>query len=525
MAGSMGAVRWNEAPRMLPGYRYLLEVAILALLVYGLLLALPSEAGAWTIPDTDQILCFDSLTVMDPPSPGTPFHGQDAQYPGLPPWYSDNGYGTVTDLNTGLMWVQSLPPEKMTWDEAVAGADTCAVGGYADWRLPTIRELYSLIQFSGTDPSGPDPVDPVPFIDTGYFEFEYGDTLAGERLIDAQYWSSTVYQGLTMAGDSTAFGVNFADGRIKGYPSEEVGPPWQPFLMTGFVRYVRGAPYGWNQFQDNGDGTVTDLATGLVWQQADDGVGRNWRQALEYAEALVLGGHDDWRLPDAHELQGIVDYSRSPQATGSPAIDPVFCCTPITDEGGGPNYGFYWTGTTHQASADQQGSEGAFAVYVCFGEALGWMMTPDSTYVLQDVHGAGAQRSDPKAGDPAQYPHGHGPQGDVVRIYNFVRCVRSSGTGVGEGEGGTSPALSLRIIGGNPISGSASLEFFLPASGCARLTVFDVTGRRIAVLFDGWAAAGTGTASWDAEGCPSGVYACVLQSDGAGAVARLALVR
>ena len=37
---------------------------------------------------------------------------------------------------------------------------------------------------------------------------------------------------------------------------------------------------------------------------------------------------------------------------------------------------------------------------------------------------AGAQRSDPKTGDPDDYPYGHGPQGDVIRIYNFVRLVR-----------------------------------------------------------------------------------------------------
>ena len=47
------------------------------------------------------------------------------------------------------------------------------------------------------------------------------------------------------------------------------------------------------------------------------------------------------------------------------------------------------------------------------------------TYQLMDVHGAGAQRSDPKAGDPRNFPHGRGPQGDVIRIYNYVRLVRS----------------------------------------------------------------------------------------------------
>jgi hypothetical protein len=48
---------------------------------------------------------------------------------------------------------------------------------------------------------------------------------------------------------------------------------------------------------------------------------------------------------------------------------------------------------------------------------------------LFDVHGAGAQRSDPKAGDPQNFPHGRGPQGDVIRIYNFVRVVRSEASG------------------------------------------------------------------------------------------------
>ena len=43
-----------------------------------------------------------------------------------------------------------------------------------------------------------------------------------------------------------------------------------------------------------------------------------------------------------------------------------------------------------------------------------------------NVHGAGAQRSDPKSGDPADWPTGHGPQGDEIRIYNYVRCLRSA---------------------------------------------------------------------------------------------------
>ena len=42
-----------------------------------------------------------------------------------------------------------------------------------------------------------------------------------------------------------------------------------------------------------------------------------------------------------------------------------------------------------------------------------------------NVHGAGAQRSDPKSGDPADWAGGHGPQGDEIRIFNYARAVRN----------------------------------------------------------------------------------------------------
>lgn len=506
-----------------PGKGAALILLGLTMVIVGLVLASPANALDYELPDTDQSLCFDTLTVIDPPDPGADFYGQDAQYQGLQPSYTDNGDGTVTDLHTGLMWTQDLTSEKMTWDEAVAESGTCTVGGYTDWRMPTIKELYSLILFSGTDPSGPNPVDPIPFIDTDYFGFQYGDTLSGERLIDAQYWSGTIYQGTTMMDDSTAFGVNFADGRIKGYPKDETGPPFQPFQMTGWALFVRTDTYGINQFTDNGDGTVTDEATGLMWQQADDGTGRNWLESLEYAEGLTLAGYSDWRLPNAHELQSILDYTRSMQATGSAAIDPIFSCTQITDEGGDPNYGFYWTGTTHQGT--MTGEEGGFAVYVCFGEGLGWMMTPDSTsYELLDVHGAGCQRSDPKAGDPGDYPYGHGPQGDVVRIFNFTRCVRDTGTGIEEGEGGSPYTLSLAPEGPNPFSGSVRLGYGLAVSGRADISVYDLGGRRVATLLSGELPAGSGSVEWDASASPSGVYLCVLESSGSRVSTRLVLL-
>ena len=385
------------------------------------------HSQTYKVVDTGQEKFYNNTEEITAPAPGEEFYGQDAHFDGYQPSYSDNDDGTVIDLSTGLMW-QKTVSDKMTFDEALAGADTFSLADYDDWRLPTIKELYSLILFSGVDPSGWQGSDTdllTPFIDTAIFEFEYGDESAGERIIDAQYWSSTVYVSTTMNGDETAFGVNFADGRIKGYPAEPVGPPGQEFIMTSFVKYVRGSEYGVNDFIDNGAGIITDQATGLMWTQDDSETGLNWEEALSWVAQKNTEnylGYNDWRLPNAKELQGIVDYTRSPETTNSAAIDPLFTCSVITDEDGEDNYPFYWTGTTH---ANMQ-VNGKYAVYVSFGEALGWMEMPPNSgnFQLLDVHGAGAQRSDPKSGDPGDWPYGHGPQGDVIRIYNYVRPVR-----------------------------------------------------------------------------------------------------
>lgn len=376
----------------------------------------------YKIVDTGQTETYSATSRIAAPAVGEPFFGQDAQYEGNQPSYTDNGNGTVSDLVTGLTWSRAVNPEKVSLAEAFTIADTMTLGGYSDWRVPSIKELYSLILFSGYTGSGRDmytvPGDAVPFIDTSYFDFSYGNTTnQEERYIDAQWVSSTVYTSTTMHGDSTLFGVNFADGRIKGYGYSNPDNPQREKKF--FARFVRGnSIYGKNVYLDNGDGTVSDLATGLMWQQADDGQSRDWGSALAYAEDLELGGYDDWRLPNAKELQSIVDYSRCPDKTGSPAIDPVFYITEIADpDGNAGQYPYFWTSTTHlDGPADRKYSH---AVYIAFGEAQGMM----SGFLL-DVHGAGAQRSDPKSGDPEDYPQYFGPQGDVRYVFNHVRAVR-----------------------------------------------------------------------------------------------------
>jgi len=372
----------------------------------------------YPVVDTGQLHCYDDGNAIEFPKPGERFHGQDAQYTAGKPTYKDNGNGTVSDLVTGLMWQQD-PGAKVAYDQAVAGAAGCRTGGYDDWRLPTIKELYSLMDFSGIDPdpSNYDASMLRPFIDKATFKFRYGNEQDGERIIDSQFATSTRYVGTTMHGNETMFGVNFADGRIKGYPIRIR----HRNEKTYHVLYVRGNPgYGKNRFEDNGNYTITDHATGLTWTKADSGKGMDWPEALAYAESLELAGNSDWRLPNAKELQSIVDYTRSPDTTGSAAIDPVFDTTEIRNESGKIDFPWYWTSTSHTRT---HGADAA--VYVAFGRALGWMPhRRTGERALLDVHGAGSQRSDPKVGDASRFPYGRGPQGDVIRIENFVRCVR-----------------------------------------------------------------------------------------------------
>lgn len=393
------------------------------------------DALMYPIVDTGQTAFYNASVEISQPSVGQPFYGQDAHYTGNAPNYTLSGDElTVLDNVSGLTWTKSPDwdrdgdidiDDKFTFSEFQnypETLNTAHFGGYNDWRTPTTKDLYSLIDFSGIDAGGytGDPSGQVPFIDTGYFDFGYGDESAGERNIDAQYWSNTEYVSTTMGGDPTVFGVNFADGRIKGYPRDTGSGG----TAVNYAYFVRGnTNYGANSFINNGDGTITDQATGLMWQQGDSGMGYNWQQALAYAEDLSLADHHDWRLPNAKELQSIVDYTRSAATHGTAAIDPLFTCSAIADEGGGSDFPFYWSGTTH---ANWMSTPGTAAAYVAFGSGYGFMERPpgSSNYVLQDVHGAGCQRSDPKDGDPDDYPHGRGPQGDVIRIFNYVRCVR-----------------------------------------------------------------------------------------------------
>ncbi len=363
------------------------------------------------VTDTKQEFSFDNDgNIIYFPAEGESLYGQDAQYIGLEPSFHDNSDGTVSDLNTGFLWEKTPTFDTYQHEDAVSYCESLEAGDYDNWRMPTIKELYSLADYRGEllldDVS-------TPYIDTTYFDFEYP---AGDRQYAGQYWSSTRYTVLPnneTEDQMKYFGFNFADGHIKSYGTAYSfdGTPVEGVLAPGmYVRCVSGEEnvYGANQFVDNGDGTVTDTATGFMWQQADDGETRNWSEALAYAEDLELAGYDDWRLPNAKELQSIVQYGK----TEIPAIDESFFTLTNSDS-------YFWTSTTH-GDFKYQG------IYIAFGP--GWsipVMSDNTEYT--DEHGAGAQRSDPKTGDPDEYNNNMSSENasDLYRIYNHVLAVRN----------------------------------------------------------------------------------------------------
>lgn len=350
-----------------------------------------SPTASYSIVSTGQASCYDDGKLGEIPCPreGEPFAGQDGYYsklskPDLSYQIIEHADGDVVlDKNTGLMWTRSF--DRSLWQNRNYAAKRRKDGGYTDWRVPTIKELYSLIRFNGRTGDAPPwstitPRDAIPYIDNQSFHFEY--PTYPSRFIDAQYISSTDYGGKVMEHDLCFFGLNLADGRIKCYPQS--GNLSNPAYYIRFVRNTQKTGYGENHFIEGRNGTIQDTATGLTWMKMDSGDiqfshqlektkkkdgSLDFPEALQFCEDLTFAGKTDWRLPDAKELQSIVDYSRSPDATDSASLDPVFKISPIVNEAGDGDFPAFWSSTTHLDGP----RPGKRAIYILFGRGMGSM--------------------------------------------------------------------------------------------------------------------------------------------------------
>lgn len=97
----------------------------------------------------------------------------------------------------------------------------------------------------------------------------------------------------------------------------------------------KGAAWPNPRFVDNGDGTITDKLTGLMWQRVPLSTTRNWNDAIDYCSGLELAGYTDWRLPNRKELKSLVNSGQADNAAwlNSQGFSNV-------------HVGFYWSAGT-----------------------------------------------------------------------------------------------------------------------------------------------------------------------------------
>jgi len=251
------------------------------------------------LPDTGQNTSYTAIV------------GQDNDYNINVPSYTDNGNGTITDNVTGLMW-QKVDGGEKTFENAITYCDNLVLAGYSDWRLPTPLESFSIMNLQNSNPA----------INTTYFS---SPTTPG-----ADYWWTSTVQ----AGDATKVWCTNAGGGIGNKPKAETMSAGGSFKYNArAVRTVTTPTTIINHFTDNGDGTITDNLTQLVWQKIPNANVVTWEEAISYSEGLTVGSNSDWRLPNIKELQSITN-----ELTTNPSVfSPYFSNLGVHN---------YWSSTT-----------------------------------------------------------------------------------------------------------------------------------------------------------------------------------
>jgi len=371
-----------------------MKKSILAgVLIMMFIMAMQAFAGIVQLPQTGQASCWNaSGDVIS--CDGT---GQDGDLQKGVAWpdprFSENGNQTVTDNLTGLLWTKdanlmvtrdpgfdndgTMNDGAVSWQHAldyVKKLNQENYLGYNDWRLPNPKELESLVNRQQSD--------------NGYWLNSQGFS----NVRSGFYWSSS-----TDAGSANfAWLVHMCHGNVyiqktpygyyvwpvRGGQSGSFGSSVISLPRTGQTTCwdtngaviscagtgrdgEKQAGVAWPEprFADNGDQTVTDNLTGLIWTKDanlmvtrdsdfyNDSIGHDgtvtWQRALDYIKKLNQEnylGHNDWRLPNLKELESLVNRQQSDNGywlngQGFSNVQSDYYC-------------YYWSSSTHAAFTD-----------------------------------------------------------------------------------------------------------------------------------------------------------------------------
>jgi parallel beta-helix repeat protein len=296
------------------------------------------------IPDTGLTKCYDNEKEIPCPNPGEDFYGQDANYNINPQSfskldaqanelpYSATEWTMVRDNVTGLIWEVKTDDgsihdkdNKYTWydsnpetnggytgtngdgtdtEDFIKSLNESNYGGFSDWRLPSLKELVTIVHNGEINPA----------TNKSYFP----------KIRSEFYWSSTS----RVLNTGYAWGVYFYYGDARNRDKDS----------SYYVRAVRGGQC--RSFDHsvnlviNTDETVTDTFTGLMWQKESTETRMTWQNAIEYCENMSLSDYNDWRLPTMHELRSIVNYLKY-----YPAMNQDFFSGILSS--------FYWSSTSN----------------------------------------------------------------------------------------------------------------------------------------------------------------------------------
>jgi hypothetical protein len=283
-------------------------------------------------PDSATTLCSkNGESVVCSMTEATAFDGQDGNHQGHIPQYKENDGGTgrtFTDSVTGLVWqgnLATVQSQEVNWNTALIRCRTLNFADKDDWRLPSRRELASLLDAGHLpDPTLPASVAPI-------FPREFDELLEGaSKPPDRFYWTDA-----RAKDDSTkawAFVLLSHPFMVSEF-NQDTSPGAHALCVRGTTVYRRP------QLIIEG-AVVRDESTGLTWQRSVSSPPLSWTEALAACNTLELDAMNGFRLPSVKELLSLVDDTKV-----SPAIDlTAFPETPTAQ---------FWTSTPYAAVLKQ----------------------------------------------------------------------------------------------------------------------------------------------------------------------------